>query len=256
MRMPPDVQMDIAQEDDSAAVYNFAMPDGSSAHVRVDPETDSIRGGTWSVRRQGLENVRWQADGDGRIDYFIERVWAESVGIPRWVHAWIDASETGEISDAEALILTLRSCDPGMCPAPGPSMTLPVAPTSASADPTEPSDTGASADDNPEPPEAEAVAETEPALPDAATTPVEAVVNAGNIEIPISSTETIVEVVRVPFPSDTEEMPPETDDGIDALAGSLSETLPQTDSAPDTADDTAPVEQSHRDGPVMLTGDH
>ena len=47
-------------------------------------------------------------------------VWAESAGIPRFLHAWIEASETGEISEAEALIQTLRSCDPRMCPALGP----------------------------------------------------------------------------------------------------------------------------------------
>ncbi|GJL96433.1 MAG: hypothetical protein DHS20C06_02500 [Hyphobacterium sp.] len=103
-----------------AANYHFSMADGSSAHVRIDSETEIIRVGAWSERRQGLETVRWQADGDGRIDYFIERVWAESAGIPRWIHAWILASESGEISDAEALILTLRSCDPGMCPVPEP----------------------------------------------------------------------------------------------------------------------------------------
>jgi hypothetical protein len=256
VRMPPDVPMEITQDEDTSAVYNFAMPDGSSAHVRIDPETDAVRGGTWSVRRQGLENVRWQADGHGRIDYFIERVWAESAGIPRFIHAWIEASETGEISDAEALILTLRSCDPGMCPATNLSTTLPVAPTPAPPEPPEPSDPVDSADDNPDQPEAEIVAETGTSNGDAATPPVEAASIAGNVEIPISPSETIVEVVRVPFPSDAEEMPPETDDGIDALAGSFSETPPETDSAPDTADDTAPVEQSHRDGPVMLTGDN
>lgn len=118
VNLPPDVPMDIAQDEAGFAIYHFSMPDGSSAHVRIDPETELMRGGAWSVRRQGLENVRWQADGEGRIDYFIERVWAESAGIPRWIHAWIEASDAGEISEAEGLIQTLRSCDPGMCPAP------------------------------------------------------------------------------------------------------------------------------------------
>jgi len=120
VRMPDDARMEVAQDQSDPVIYRFEMADGSNAFVAVGESTEVVYGGQWSERRQGLETVRWQANGGGRIDYYIERVWAESAGIPRFLHAWIEASETGEISEAEALIQTLRSCDPRMCPALGP----------------------------------------------------------------------------------------------------------------------------------------
>lgn len=120
VRMPADARMEVAQDQTDPVIYRFEMTDGSNAFVAVGETTEAVYGGQWSERRQGLETVRWQASGDGRIDYYIERVWAESAGIPRFLHAWIEASDGGEISDAEALIQTLRSCDPRLCPAPGP----------------------------------------------------------------------------------------------------------------------------------------
>ncbi len=120
VRMPPGAVMEVAQDEGSAFTYGFTMADGSRAEIIVGDAVEPPRGGSWSERRQGLETVRWQAGGDGRIDYYIERVWAESAGIPRWLMARVIASEAGEIDAAESLIYTLRSCDPGMCPAPGP----------------------------------------------------------------------------------------------------------------------------------------
>jgi hypothetical protein len=125
VRMPADAALEIAQDQSAPYLYQFSFPDGSSAYVAVGFNTEIAVGGQWSERRQGLETLRWRADGEGRIDYYIERVWADTAGIPRWLHAWVEASETGEISGAEALIHTLRSCDPAMCPAPGP-VTAPV----------------------------------------------------------------------------------------------------------------------------------
>jgi hypothetical protein len=123
--LPPEARMEVVQDVEDFIVYQFDMSDGSGTFIYVGWAPQIQQSGQWSERRQGLETVRWQASGDGRIDYYIERVWAESAGIPRWVHAWVVASETGEISDAEALILTLRSCDPGLCPAPGPALPTP-----------------------------------------------------------------------------------------------------------------------------------
>lgn len=120
VRMPADAVMELAQDETDPFIYQFRFEDGSRAFIAVGFDTEIAVGGTWSERRQGLETLRWRANGEGRIDYYIERVWAESAGIPRWLHAWVEASESGEISGAEALINTLRSCDPGMCPAPGP----------------------------------------------------------------------------------------------------------------------------------------
>lgn len=120
VRMPSDGVVEVARDDGGIVSYSFSMADGSRAEVRVSEDVEPARGGTWSERRQGLETLRWQADGAGRIDYYIERVWADAAGIPRFLHARIIASGTGEIAGAEALVQTLRSCDPGMCPAPGP----------------------------------------------------------------------------------------------------------------------------------------
>lgn len=120
VNVPPDAVMEVAENNSGIVTYSFLMTDGSRAEVRIGEDMAPARGGLWSERRQGLETVRWRADGAGRIDYYIERVWADTAGIPRFLHARVDGSETGEIAGAEALIQTLRSCDPQMCPDPGP----------------------------------------------------------------------------------------------------------------------------------------
>jgi hypothetical protein len=120
VRMPPGAVLEVAQDQTEPVIYHFAFEDGSAVFVAVSHDTEMPAGGAWSERRQGLETLRWRADGQGRIDYYIERVWAESAGIPRWLHIWIEASEAGEISGAEALVATVQSCDPRLCPAPGP----------------------------------------------------------------------------------------------------------------------------------------
>ncbi|MEE2526103.1 hypothetical protein V0U79_06970 [Hyphobacterium sp. HN65] len=118
--MPANAVLEAPRDQTDPFIYHFRFEDGSQAFVAVSFDTETAVGGEWSERRQGLETVRWRADGEGRIDYYIERVWAEAAGIPRWLHAWIEASSEGEISNAETLIHSLRSCDPGMCPAPVP----------------------------------------------------------------------------------------------------------------------------------------
>lgn len=118
--MPVDAERTVHFEGEAGILYNFVMADGSSAHIHVGWGAVEMAPGQWSERRQGLETVRWQTGEDGRIDYYIERVWAELAGIPRWLHMWVLPSEEGTIVDAEALIGTVRSCDERLCPSPGP----------------------------------------------------------------------------------------------------------------------------------------
>jgi hypothetical protein len=265
VRMPADARMEVAQDQTDPVIYQFAMADGSRAFVAVGESTEAVHGGQWSERRQGLETVRWQADGDGRIDYYIERVWAESAGIPRFLHAWIEASETGEISDAEALIQTLRSCDPRMCPALGPvaspALTVTAPETEredanrgavqfepiAEAGPVE-TEVNATA-------EAEASIENEAAIPLEPAAPTEAVVDVSEAEIRRSGMETIVEVVRVPLPADAEAPLP----GVEAEIGDAeAETAPEQGTEPDSRPNPIEAETPprRRSGPIMLTDDN
>jgi len=191
--------MEIASNETDPVIYQFQLPDGSRAFVAVGNSTEAVFGGQWSERRQGLETVRWQADGQGRIDYYTERVWADSAGIPRFLHAWIEASETGEISGAEALIQTLRSCDPRMCPAPEMVQRNPIPETPLVAE-TE-IITPAIA-----PLQIEPVAAPEPTAP--VTAPF---AEESDVEVQRSGMETIVDVYRAPMASDAETLPREFD---------------------------------------------
>ena len=291
VRMPVDATMELTQDVEDFIVYHYEMPDGSDAFIYVGWAPQIHQGGQWSERRQGLETVRWQANGEGRIDYYTERVWAESVGIPRFLHAWIEASETGEISDAEALIQTLRSCDPRMCPAPSTSTpeisqrpATPPLPADANEDLTE---------DSREPPQIEPVSvteiaapvmeplpiepvtETEFAVPVVEAPAIEPVVQVSDIDIQRSGTETIVEVFRVPMPPDAETLPSEIDvetgAGINVEAeAEIVEIETQPELEPETAleavleaeSDTQPNESDEqtpprrRSGPVILTDDN
>lgn len=118
--MPPDAERIVNLEDGNVVIYDYLMSDGSRAHIYVGRDPAAMAPGRWSERRQGLETVRWQTGENGRIDYYIERVWADSAGIPRWLHMWVLPSEDGETAEAEAMIATVRSCDERLCPSPGP----------------------------------------------------------------------------------------------------------------------------------------
>ncbi|WP_420433892.1 hypothetical protein [Hyphobacterium sp.] len=118
--MPPDAERTVNLEDGDFVVYDYLMSDGSRAHIFVGRDPVEMAPGRWSERRQGLETVRWQSGENGRIDYYIERVWADAAGIPRWLHMWVLPSEDGATADAEALIASVRSCDERLCPSPGP----------------------------------------------------------------------------------------------------------------------------------------
>lgn len=283
VRMPADARMEVAQDQADPVIYRFEMADGSNAFVAVGQSNAVVYGGQWSERRQGLETVRWQANGDGRIDYYIERVWAESVGIPRFLHAWVEASEAGEISGAEDLILTLRSCDPRMCPPLGP-VASPVTPIDAAETESAEANTEAAqnghlaetapaapemsappqADVNVEselaqpeisaPPRAETIVESDAAAPADAAPPVEPVAQVTEAEIQRSGMETIVEIYRAPLPSDAETALPETDletgtEIDEADAGPVNE--PNAALPPSEADAETPPRR--RSGPVMLT---
>lgn len=141
VRMPESAAREVHANAQDFVVYDFEMADGSSAHVYVGWAPQLMGPGRWSERRQGLETVRWQTGEEGRIDYYIERVWAESADIPRWLHMWVLPSEDGVTAEAEALIGTLQSCDPRLCPDPGPvDPYRPVRPDLPPAQPERPGD--------------------------------------------------------------------------------------------------------------------
>ncbi|WP_394692620.1 hypothetical protein [Hyphobacterium sp.] len=264
VRMPADARMEVAQDQTDPVIYRFEMADGSNAFVAVGESTEVVYGGQWSERRQGLETVRWQANGDGRIDYYIERVWAESAGIPRFLHAWVEASETGEISGAEELILTLRSCDPRMCPPLGPVASPVVAEDSEEIErdetPMEALQTEPIAEIAPAEPEvsapAEAIADSDATVPADTAPSAEPVRPVTEAEIQRSGMETIVEVYRAPLPSETETVPPEAGPETDTETGAAdAESAPVIDPDPavESEDAEAETPPRRRSGPVMLT---
>ncbi|WP_421790642.1 hypothetical protein [Hyphobacterium sp.] len=245
-------------------IYGFVMEDGSQARIYAGWSPTGMASGRWSERRQGLETVRWRASENGRIDYYIDRPWAESAGIPRRLHAWVEASENGEISGAESLILTLRSCDPRMCPPPAAAL---VEPNGGGGSP-EPAPVVANAAE----PEAETTPETDSA---------EAVETETTIEpLPRPEPEPVAEVaseIDETSPLGTEQVPPVAESVSESAETAaeaepiipepepgdepvIPEAVPDNVTEPESAEDEATEpedaaeEPRQRRGPVVLTG--
>lgn len=249
VRISPETEMQIYPAGPDGLIYGYDLPDGSRARVYAGWSPTDMEAGRWSERRQGLESVRWRAGENGRIDYYIERSWAESAGIPRLLHAWVEASPEGEISDAENLVLTLRSCDPRLCPPPAPGLAEPAEGGGAAVETAADADTAPETEPIPEPtPTPALIPDSVPAVESDPVYTIEPAVEVDSA----SETETVSSTDGV-----TDNSTGEQESGtaeIDSPAtNSYGVPTEEADASPAEPQNEAEEPQRRRD-PVVLTG--